>query len=361
MSTIQPSYISWNENPWDAVEKSAIKVQLRQDECTPPANSPTPAQSSQQINSFPCQDQLIASQSQPQQHHQPATTTTPSSATKDNTSNISISRENEKSSSVLETVSDSAENETFDAANTQERSDTLNQDEKQTGSTELSEKEDSEELMLKDKCSQIPEPDSRLKDSDEATEDNTCENNSDTERGIDVKEQDEQATEYERNAEEEEELVESNSQQPSLEIENDEEDDEKESSTDDADTVDLTSPPPTEDHQNTSQVSDVSSSLSAIQNISLPQQQLARTDNVVKEEEDEAVKEQMEANMLCVPREEYEEGEFGRRRKYSPEQLAVIQERVRESLQQQGVVRDIYWLNYSSNDDFISFFPPVFI
>ena len=35
---------------------------------------------------------------------------------------------------------------------------------------------------------------------------------------------------------------------------------------------------------------------------------------------------------------EYIEDEFGRRRKYTPEQLELIQGRVKESLQQQGVV-----------------------
>ena len=48
---------------------------------------------------------------------------------------------------------------------------------------------------------------------------------------------------------------------------------------------------------------------------------------------------------LKEPAIEYIDDEFGRRPKYSPEQLAMIQERVRASLQDQGVVRIIALLS----------------
>ena len=47
--------------------------------------------------------------------------------------------------------------------------------------------------------------------------------------------------------------------------------------------------------------------------------------------------EEMDAEGEATP--EYEDDEFGRRRKYSPQELVTIQARVRESLEQQGVVR----------------------
>ena len=354
MSTIQPSYISWNENPWDAVEKSAIKVQLHPNVCMPPSHSPTclpQPQSLQQINSHSCQDQLIASQSQPQHHHP---ITIPLSTTIDNnssTSNLSTSGEDEKccTSTILKPVGDSTVNTTsLQTASSLERPDTQNQDEEKTEPTELNKKEDCKE----DECDcQTPEPDNRQEEN-EAT---ICDNNSVVEREINVEKEEEQlVVENEQNTEEEEGLVmskESTSPQPSLEddvTENDEEDEEKESTTDDADTVDLTSSPPVDTieqadyhRNNSSETSDASDSISALQNIS--QQQTITGD---EEKKEETVKEQ---RVLCK---EYEEGEFGRRRKYSPEQLAVIQERVRESLQQQGVVSDNN--NYSSNNDFIS-------
>lgn len=47
--------------------------------------------------------------------------------------------------------------------------------------------------------------------------------------------------------------------------------------------------------------------------------------------------EEMDAEGEATP--EYEDDEFGRRRKYSPQELVTIQARVRESLEEQGVVR----------------------
>lgn len=57
-------------------------------------------------------------------------------------------------------------------------------------------------------------------------------------------------------------------------------------------------------------------------------------------EEDKGEGEEMDAEGEATP--EYEDDEFGRRKKYTPQELAAIQARVRESLEQQGVVRWIF-------------------
>ena len=393
VSTIQPSYTSWNENPWEAVEKSAIKVQLP-DAPVSPLQSPTC--SSHNTNSPPCQEQLNTSNLQPQQPTTPpfhsssgidlteSLATTQKITTPNNDdSPINSTAEEDKESSTVHVTKDSSVELVQSQHECREGDQNMSATEQESATDkeeECGEVEDTMTTNLGSRDEVTAEEEKHAKicvvkgtelehketNQEEENDEQETDKNTDRKKEMEVestKEREEKEhagfqTSWQAHAGEDEQEV----QDTQNKEETKEEKEEEEENTYNQDTAVKTSAktPPLDKqfkhgwHLQRDQSSPdlmlltttttpspqwTSSTMSPSTPSRFTIHQYDGADSVKTETGMDHQKTGDESMKSCSHKEEYEEGEFGRRRKYSPEELAVIQERVRESLQQQGVVR----------------------